>query len=94
MTLASQKAKENKADIGGLGVFERSVLTTEWRNVITTGSLNIFFVSGRRLTDKMAEFIDGCSMVRWSFSFLQIMEKLLRSTVFWHYYAVLGGSNF
>ena len=59
-----------------LGHFMKSVLTTEWRNVITTGSLNTFFVSGRRLTDAMAEFIDWRSTVLWSFSFLEIKENV------------------
>ena len=54
----------------------RSVRTTEWRNVITTGSLNTFFVRGRRLTDAMAEFIDWRSTVLWSFSFLEIKENV------------------
>lgn len=54
----------------------RSALTTEWRNVITTGSLNTFFVSGRRLTDAMAEFTDWRSKVLWSFSFLEIKENV------------------
>lgn len=54
----------------------RSLLTTEWRNVITTGSLNTFFVSGWRLTDAMAEFIDWRSKVFWSFSFLEIKENV------------------
>ena len=71
----SQKVEEDWADIG-TDLFIRSVLTTEWRNVITTGSLNIFFLSGRRLTDTMAEFIVGRSTVCWPLSFLQIMKGI------------------
>lgn len=37
--------------------------------------MNIFFLSGRRLTDTMAEFIVGRSTLCWPLSFLQIKEN-------------------
>lgn len=48
-------------------------LTSVCFSVITTGSSNVFFESGRRFKDTIAEFKEGASFS--SFSVLQIVLK-------------------